>query len=300
MRRYARGTISLGPACNNRCIFCFYAEERGKPDLTTREAMREIQRAREAIAGDTVTFSGGEPAIRSDIAALCAYARRAGFKGVNMQTNARALADRGLVRALKRAGLASCFVSFHADTALLCERLTGARRGLAEAMEGLGNLEEARIPFSVNTVVCRDNVHRLRDIHRLLRCGLPSLRSLRLSFPRITGAALTNFDRVVPRFDEIGAPVRETIRAAKRDGMKILCDQFPPCVLGQHADCDIARERSPYWISDRAAGGPVGPAYAMKFDFCLRCAAIDRCCGIPIEYARRFGYRAELRPMKKP
>ena len=298
-RPFTRGTISLGPSCNNRCLFCFYAAERGRPDLTTREAFAEIDRARDFISGDTLTFSGGEPTIRADIVELCAYALRVGFKHVNIQTNGRALADRDLARALVRNGLDSCFVSLHADTPVLYERLTGAKGGFAEVVEGLGNLEELCTPFTINVVITRGNYRRLPRIYAFARAAFATFKSLRLSYPRITGAALANFCKVVPRFGEIGPYVRRTLDLTRRDGVAALCDLLPTCVLGAHADRDITRLRRPFYISDPAPGGPLGLDYSMKHDFCSRCAAVDLCCGVPLEYVRRFPFRPEFRPIKK-
>ena len=296
---FTRGTISLGASCNNRCLFCFYAAGRDLPDRTTTEVFTEIERAREFVSGDILTLSGGEPTIRTDIVQLCAYALRAGFKGVNLQTNGRALADRDLARALARNGMKSCFVSLHADTPALYERLTGAKGGFDEVVEGLGNLEELGVSFSVNVVITRDNYRRLPQIYAFLRMAFASFKSLRLSYPRITGAALSNFCKVVPRFGEIGPYVRRTLRLAEQDGVEALCDLIPTCVLAQYADCDIARHRKPYYISDPAPAGPLGLDYSLKYDFCSRCAALDFCCGVPREYAKRFPYRPELSPMEK-
>lgn len=299
MKRYKRGTISLGPGCNNRCIFCFYADERGKPDLSTEEAFAEIERARHFIFGDLLTFSGGEPTIRADLTALCARALRVGFRGVNLQTNGRALADRKLTDALVRSGLVACFVSLHANTPKLYRRLTGASDGFAQVMLGLRNLEAARVPFTVNVVITRHNYNVLKEIYQLLRKNFDGFRSLRLSFPRITGAALANFDRVVPRFGSIAPFVRQVIAMAKRDGVEVRCDQIPTCVLTPHGECDIAREREPFYIADSAEAGPLGLEYSMKYDFCAECAAVRFCCGVPLEYARRFTYRPELKAISK-
>jgi hypothetical protein len=298
-RLFEKGTISLGPRCNNRCIFCFYAAERGRPDRTMMEVLAEIERAREFVSGDILTFSGGEPTVRSDIVELCAYARRTGFKGVNLQTNGRALADRDLARALARNGMNSCFVSLHADTPSLYEQLTGAKDGFAEVLEGLGNLEELGVLFTINVVITRDNYRRLPRIYAFLRSAFASFKGLRLSYPRITGAAAANFGKVVPRFGEIGPYVRRTLDLARQDGVEALCDLIPTCVLGPHADRDIAPHRKPFYISDPAPGGPLGLDYSMKYSFCSRCAAVDFCCGVPLEYARRLPYREELKTLSR-
>jgi uncharacterized Fe-S cluster-containing radical SAM superfamily protein len=293
---FSRGTLSLGPTCNNRCIFCFYAGERGRPDLTTREAFAEIEKAREMISGDILTFSGGEPTIRPDILRLCAHAQHVGFEGVNIQTNARALRDPNLVKAFVRNGLRSCFVSFHADSASLYARLTGSRKGFSQALAGLRNLEKHGIAFTVNVVITRLNFRRLMKTYLFLKRNLSSLRSLRLSYPRITGAALANFEKVVPRFAQISPYVRAVLKLARRDGVEALCDLLPTCVLGRYCDADIARQREPFYISDRAIPGPLGLDYSMKYGFCVRCAAVPFCCGIPLEYARRLPYRKEFHP----
>ena len=90
--------------CNQKCVFCYAAGQQmaAVKELTTEQWKQAIDRLEKARV-PMVTFTGGEPTQRSDIAELVGYAKRMvtrlNTNGVNLTAE--------LVRDLKAAGLDS-------------------------------------------------------------------------------------------------------------------------------------------------------------------------------------------------
>jgi uncharacterized radical SAM superfamily Fe-S cluster-containing enzyme len=103
--------LEVTSRCNLACKFCF---ENSRP-----EADPSLQQIKDWIAdlvrpGQTlVQLSGGEPCMRDDLPAITAYAKEAGCRYVQLNTNGIRLAeDRGFVRELADAGLSFVFMQF--------------------------------------------------------------------------------------------------------------------------------------------------------------------------------------------
>jgi pyrroloquinoline quinone biosynthesis protein E len=142
------------PYCSNPTVY-----PRGT-DLTTDEWARVIaEAARLGIlhAG----FSGGEPLLRHDLAALVRMAHASGLY-TNLLTSGIGLSE---VRArdLQKAGLDSIQLSFQNDEPTLADAVAGARAHAAK-LEAARVIRKIGIPLSINVVLHRANIERLREI----------------------------------------------------------------------------------------------------------------------------------------
>ena len=128
--------------------------------LTTAEWQRVIQEAA-ALGVLHVGFSGGEPLLRRDLAALVSTARAAGLY-TNLITSAVGL-DEKRAGELRAAGLDSAQISFQADEAALADTVAGARvheRKLAAVRW----VKESGLALSLNVVLHRGMIERLPQI----------------------------------------------------------------------------------------------------------------------------------------
>ena len=99
-----------------------------------------------------VTFTGGEPTQREDIAELVGYARR---MVTRLNTNGVNLTPE-LVQALKEAGLDSLQVTLYSHDADIHNALVGSQHH-ADTVEGIRNAVAAGLDISINTPLCRKN-----------------------------------------------------------------------------------------------------------------------------------------------
>lgn len=139
--------------CNQKCRFCYAA---GQPmskvrELTTQQWKQILDRL-EAARVPMVTFTGGEPTMRDDIAELVDHAKRfvtrLNTNGVNLTPE--------LVGKLKAAGLDSLQVTLYSHDEAVHNDLVGCAR-FADTVRGIQNAVAAGLDISVNTPLCKKN-----------------------------------------------------------------------------------------------------------------------------------------------
>ena len=162
--------IALTYRCNLACRFCYAgcgegrpAAEPGNSEMTTEEVLTVIDRV--ALDGKvpSVSFTGGEPTLRSDLPEFIARAKSREMR-VNLITNGLACASKDLVRQLAEAGLASAQVSLEGPTAEVHDALTRGPGAFNRALEGIRNLRDAGLHVHTNTTVCGGNAEDLNGI----------------------------------------------------------------------------------------------------------------------------------------
>lgn len=152
--------------CNQKCLFCYAAGQQmsGATELTTQQWKQIIDKLEKARV-PMVTFTGGEPTMRSDITLLVGYAKR---MVTRLNTNGINLTPE-LVGKLKDAGLDSLQVTLYSHDAAVHNVLVGGEHH-ADTVRGIRNAVAAGLDISINTPLCRKNADyekTLEFIHRL-------------------------------------------------------------------------------------------------------------------------------------
>lgn len=187
--------------CNQKCIFCYAAgQEMGKTkELTTQQWKQAIDRL-EAARVPMVTFTGGEPTQRSDLAELVGHAKRMitrlNTNGVNLTTE--------LVQKLKTAGLDSVQVTLYSHDEAVHNALVGSGH-YADTVRGIRNAVEAGLDISINTPLCRKNA----DYNKTL--GF--IHSLGVRFVTVSGLICTGVAGINHR--EFDLPAEELYKIVK-------------------------------------------------------------------------------------
>jgi len=152
--------------CNQKCVFCYAAgQEMGKTkEMTTQQWKQAIDRL-DAARVPMVTFTGGEPTQRADIAELVGYAKR---MVTRLNTNGVNLTPE-LVQQLKAAGLDSVQVTLYSHDEDVHNTLVGSNHH-ADTVQGIRNAVAAGLDISINTPLCKKNAgyeNTLKFIHSL-------------------------------------------------------------------------------------------------------------------------------------
>ena len=152
--------------CNQKCVFCYAAgQEMGQTkEMTTEQWKQAIDRL-DAARVPMVTFTGGEPTQRADIAELVGYAKR---MVTRLNTNGVNLSPE-LVQQLKAAGLDSVQVTLYSHDEVVHNALVGSNHH-ADTVQGIRNAVAAGLDISINTPLCKKNADyeaTLRFIHSL-------------------------------------------------------------------------------------------------------------------------------------
>ena len=152
--------------CNQKCVFCYAAgQEMGKTQEMTTEQWKQAIDRLDAARVPMVTFTGGEPTQRADIAELVGHAKR---MVTRLNTNGVNLTQE-LVRQLKAAGLDSVQVTLYSYDEAVHNALVGSNHH-ADTVQGIRNAVEAGLDISINTPLCKKNAdyeNTLKFIHSL-------------------------------------------------------------------------------------------------------------------------------------
>ena len=150
--------------CNQKCLHCYAA---GQPEaevqeLTTAEWEKVIDKCRQANIPQ-LTFTGGEPTMRSDLVELVEYSKwfvtRLNTNGVNMTEE--------LCRALYDASLDSAQFTIYSSNEATHNTLVGAQN-YDKTIAGLNNALKAGLNISVNTPLCSLNAKEYTETLKYL------------------------------------------------------------------------------------------------------------------------------------
>lgn len=152
--------------CNQKCLHCYAAgQPMGEtPELSTEQWKTALALLRKANIPQ-VTFTGGEPTLRSDLVELV---QAAAWFVTRLNTNGRLLTPQ-LCAALYQASLDSVQVTLYSAEGNIHNQLVGTN-GFNDTVQGIRHAVEAGLIVSVNTPLCSLNTHyaeTLRFAHSL-------------------------------------------------------------------------------------------------------------------------------------
>lgn len=152
--------------CNQKCLHCYAAgQPMGEtPELSTEQWKTVLETLRQANIPQ-VTFTGGEPTLREDLAELV---EAAAWFVTRLNTNGRLLTPE-LCAGLYEASLDSVQVTLYSAEGNIHNQLVGTN-GFNDTVQGIRHAVEAGLIVSVNTPLCSLNTHyaeTLRFVHSL-------------------------------------------------------------------------------------------------------------------------------------
>ena len=152
--------------CNQKCLFCYAAGQKygNVRELSTEEWKNAIDKLRDAGV-PMLTFTGGEPTQREDIAELIAYSKwfvtRLNTNGINLTAQ--------MAARLKEASLDSVQITLYSASEEIHNELVGAEH-FSDTVNGIRNAVHAGLDVSINTPLCKRNadyIQTLAFIHSL-------------------------------------------------------------------------------------------------------------------------------------
>lgn len=227
--------LEITDRCNMNCEFCF-ADPDGKNDPDIEEIKLWIDGL--TVPGKTLLqLSGGEPTVREDLPEIVAYAKHAGCKYVQLNSNGLRLAeDEEFVKKLADAGLSFVFMQFDGVEDGVYEKLR--RRPMLEikkqAIENCGRhgIGVTLVPVIVPGV----NVEQIGDIIRFAVERSPYVRGVHFQ-PVSYFGRIPELPRDADRFtlDELmDQAVRQSGGLLKMENLAPSCCDHPMC--GFHGD----------------------------------------------------------------
>lgn len=212
--------IALTYGCQARCRFCYASAPDRRSDV--REMTPEdVERVIDVIADDaqcpSLSFSGGEPTLISELPRYIARAKSKGLR-VNLITNGLRCADAQLVSRLAEAQLDSAQVSLEAGCAELHDAIVGRPGAFQQTVQGVRELRRAGIHTHTNTTICGLNKHRLAELVEYLIRELHS-EYFSMNIVIRTGASLRDPEMDI-RYGELRELVPPVFDQARQLGIK--------------------------------------------------------------------------------
>ncbi len=201
--------------CNQKCLHCYAAgQPMGEtPELSTEQWKTALELLRRANIPQ-VTFTGGEPTLRSDLVELV---RAAEWFVTRLNTNGRLLTPE-LCAGLYDASLDSVQVTLYSAEGNIHNQLVGVN-GFNDTVQGIRHAVEAGLIVSVNTPLCSLNTHyadTLRFAHSL------GVRYATCSGLIPSGSACGQESRATAlAADELTDILRQAVETARELGMEL-------------------------------------------------------------------------------
>ena len=201
--------------CNQKCLHCYAAgQPMGEtPELSTEQWKTALALLRKANIPQ-VTFTGGEPTLRSDLVELV---QAAAWFVTRLNTNGRLLTPE-LCAGLYEASLDSVQVTLYSAEGNIHNQLVGTN-GFNDTVQGIRHAVEAGQFVSVNTPLCSLNTHyaeTLRFAHSL------GVRYATCSGLIPSGSACGQESRATALTpDELTDILRQAVETARELGMEL-------------------------------------------------------------------------------
>jgi radical SAM protein with 4Fe4S-binding SPASM domain len=220
--------------CNIKCQFCYASctcisesdEESGLEELSTQDIKKVLDIIRRDAEVPSVSFTGGEPVLRDDLAELIAHASGSLKMRVNLITNGTLISEK-IAKRLKKAGLASAQVSIESPDPDIHDQIVGVKNAFRASVDGLRALKEARIPVHPHATLCRLNQPTLPQMAKFAQSLGVDRFSLNMIIPAGRGIA----EDLAVKYSEIEQMVLEVKSAAEKTGVRFMWYSPTPMCL---------------------------------------------------------------------
>ena len=200
--------------CNQKCIFCYASGQclSKTKELSTLEWKNAIDKLKKAGV-PMVTFTGGEPTLRSDLCELIDYSK---WFVTRLNTNGVLLTPI-LSENLAKASLDSVQITLYSNDESIHNALVGSEH-FGDTVNGIKNAVSAGLDVSINTPLCKKNSDYLST--------LKFIKDLGVKFVTISGLICTGTAEINhSEYDLSSSELYETVKQAKQfcneNGMEI-------------------------------------------------------------------------------
>ncbi|HEY3820521.1 MAG TPA: radical SAM protein [Polyangiaceae bacterium] len=272
-------SIVTNMRCNQACTWCTRRAAYDDRVFVMAEGVRARIDAALAAGSRELTFTGGEPTMRRDLASLMAYARAAGAERITLETNATLLDDTS-AGLLREAGLDVARLNTPAFGDA-CDALTRDPGGFASALRGMRSLARAGVAVEAAVTLLRSTVEHVSALPPRLHEVLgDALRTIVIAFP-VEAADPTE----LLELDAAAAATLSLEGAARHVGVSLRMssgDPISPCAFDRRMRSRVTR------LYGMTKGAPARPGYA-HLPACVSCNLRERCPGVAEAYVARFG-----------
>ena len=270
-------SVHTNLTCNQNCVYCTVRRPSEDPVFARVEAVRDRIGSALRDGATEIVFSGGEPTLRRDLAALVKDARSRGAERVVLETNAT-LIDEALASALQAAGLTLARVNLSTPDRSI-DHVTRDPGGHESAVRGIRALLAANIEVEIAAAVIRPTLASLPTLPAFLHslaAGANRVKSIVVRVP-----VESPDPSVLVTYAEAATCIVALDRAARDVEMLVRVSPdaaLPPCVFPP-------KSRVTHLFS--ITRGVHQRAGFRQLEPCSTCQVAEGCLGLPIAYLDR-------------
>lgn len=286
-----RVDVKTGFLCNNNCIFCVQAHKKEFGNRSKEDIKKDIEDSKKNGC-DEVVFTGGEFTIRDDALEIISYAKKIGYKVIQLQSNGRRLYYKDFCRKVIESGANQFALALHGSREELHDSLTKSPGSFKQTVGAIKNLKGMGQQVLMNTVVVNQNYKDLPDLARLF-VDL-KVDQFQVAFVHAMGNAWENIDKILPMKKDVAPYMKEAIKIGIDNGVRVMAEAMPFCMMKGYENY-VAELRIPQ-TEVRDVDGFVSDFIdikkregKMKFSQCSECVFDNICEGPWIEYPQKFG-----------
>lgn len=293
----------LGEACNHDCPMC---SNSGRPEaffVQQDDLLRRVDFV--ANAGlRRVVLTGGEPTIHPAFWQVVAALQARGMVW-DINSNGSRFADGAFAARAVEEGLQRAIISLHSlDETKSCTISGIKAKGHAAILQGVGNLLDAGVPVLLNCVLTNLTANDvLAYVHGVVAKWGP-LVAIKLCFPSTAGKG-GQWPGLQLLYRDVQDQLRAVHQLAQTDGLDIVFESVPPCVLGDGSLRNISRSGfgETHYLDDVSGDrlysiAHIEAQFSALPESCRACAVFDRCPGPAESYLRQHG-AAEFVPFQR-
>lgn len=285
----------FGEQCNNHCPMCSNTGEAALFFHPTDELLR-----RAAFLHDCgfrrAVVTGGEATIHPGFWTVVERLAALGMVW-DVNTHGRSFCKPGFARRAVDTGLKRAIVSLHSHRAATSAAIFGASEDAHhETVAGIDRLLEAGVGVMVNCVLTRLNLDHVEEYLQVGHARYGRAAAFKFVFPSTIGKGGDWSAIATLRYSDVRETVHRLRDVAARLQMRIFFESFPRCIIQDPAAVNLGRSAfgETHYLDD--AGGD--RVYAMRHieaelsafgSQCRACAAVRRCAGVSLAYAKRYG-----------
>ena len=280
--------------CNQSCVMC-------KTDAEVRNVLPDAASLEKLLPKlaektDCLTLSGGEPTLDPQLPRYLELAHRAGFRIIEVQSNAVKLADYDYVKRLVDAGggQTSFLISLHAHEAELSDRITQAPGTFAKTMQGLHNIKRTGSVLVLCHVIMSLNCQRIPAYVDFVARELGESADILFTLAVPVHRVLDNRE-LIPRVSDFSPYLREGLgkcRPREAGAFMGLVDKFKPRakIIGGSGLTMCAIPGFEHMHYERESRAPRDTLHLLtKAEQCRECKWDECCSGFWRRYAELYG-----------
>jgi len=226
--------VAITWRCNILCSFCYATcgttgpgcDDSELEELDTVQIKSVLDIIRRDAEVPSVSFTGGEPTLRSDLPELIEYANFTLGMRVNLITNGTCITPESAKR-FKKAGLASAQVSVESPDGKVHDEIVHTNGAFHASIDGLMALKEAGITVHLHSTLCNQNRESLTRMPRFVDSLGFDRFSMNLVIP--TGRGID--PELTVTYREVRHILEEIISCAQQAGIRFMWYSPTPVCL---------------------------------------------------------------------